>query len=301
MAKLGKPAPGNSVDEIRQRAEKHLEENPEPPKKEQAASPEPKEKVTGNKYGLDGYYFSPDRSEASIGGTAGVKEMFGHYPIPISGGLMQVKLLLSHLLTYQETYTEIAGLPDPIPTSTLKFKNGCNLLIIDSMSILATQTKLYAKRHDLLTGAPLKHPKKQLTINDWGWIGDEFDGFFEKLSELEATVIATAHLNYDKDDSQRMSVLPALSGKAATAILKYFDAVLFATTVIGEEGTEYLWITKQRPMYPAKIRGNLDIDATIPQDFNLIMPQLKEMTPYPKILIIGDSGSGKTTSLLTLK
>ena len=97
-------------------------------------------------------------------------------------------------------------------------------------------------------------------------------------------------------------ILPYIDGSTKEDISKWFDFVLYATTINRPDGSnKYVWHTRHTSLYDhAKDRTQL-LDNVIDQDYKIILNAAKERGyDGAKILIIGSPGTGKTFALKTL-
>ena len=165
-------------------------------------------------------------------------------------------------------------------------------LVIDTFSELSKKYQRNLTRDD---GGTMK-------ISSWGKLKNKLDGLLEYLTSLPGIVICNCHSKIQTMDTGGNKILPYIDGSTKEDISKWFDFVLYATTVNHPNGTNtYVWRTNHTSLYDhAKDRTQL-LDNEIPQDYQLVLNAAKKRGyDGAKILIIGSPGTGKTYSLRTL-
>ena len=253
--------------------------------------------------------FDSDSSMASIGGIEKQKEVFGFTPRKVSGGYKEVQLYLAKLFVKEDSavHDELDDLLGESDIKEVKFNlnakakaAGVNGIIIDTITTIGFQT-----RKQIQGAAPA------LEMRGWGTYGDATMRFVNLIKGLNCPVIMTSHLYSDKRGAEgRDSVeVTDLKGAGKTDVARFFDVILYTSVQRGKDGVaKYLWqVTPDEKKILAKIRGeefakqiNPTNDAYIPQDLAPILSAYEKGDHPPKILIIGDSGQGKTTSLSTI-
>ena len=165
-------------------------------------------------------------------------------------------------------------------------------LVIDTFSELSKKYQRNLTRDD---GGTMK-------ISSWGKLKNKLDGLLEYLTALPGIVICNCHSKVQTMDTGGNKILPYIDGSTKEDISKWFDFVLYATTVNHPNGTNtYVWRTNHTSLYDhAKDRTQL-LDNEIPQDYQVVLNAAnKRGYNGAKILIIGSPGTGKTLSLRTL-
>ena len=165
-------------------------------------------------------------------------------------------------------------------------------LVIDTFSELSKKYQRNLTRDD---GGTMK-------ISSWGKLKNKLDGLLEYLTALPGIVICNCHSKIQTMDTGGNKVLPYIDGSTKEDVSKWFDFVLYATTVNHPNGTNtYVWRTNHTSLYDhAKDRTQL-LDNEIPQDYQVVLNAAnKRGYNGAKILIIGSPGTGKTFSLRTL-
>ena len=113
-------------------------------------------------------------------------------------------------------------------------------------------------------------------------------------------IVVNAHITYDRNDLGQFLFFPQLKGSTKDFIGEYFDCILYTRVTNANGRIQYLWQTKPDSQRFAKDRLDV-LEHYIPQDFSLILHRYREKgIEYPKSLVIGESGTGKTRALLTL-
>ena len=165
-------------------------------------------------------------------------------------------------------------------------------VVIDTFSELSKKYQRNLTRDD---GGTMK-------ISSWGKLKNKLDKLLEYVTSLPGIVICNCHSKIQTMDTGGNKVLPYIDGSTKEDISKWFDFVLYATTVNHPNGTNtYVWRTNHTSMYDhAKDRTQL-LDNEIPQDYQVVLSAAnKRGYDGAKILVIGSPGTGKTFSLSTL-
>jgi len=245
--------------------------------------------------------FDTDRSLATIGGKEDILRATGGIPhLPISGGVMQIKEVLDRLWVKSivEERHELLDIVfrDEVYTPTPAGNQlGLDGIVLDTVSFLFAQDKRILED---------KSGGGQLEQRDWGKLERYYTSLFQALSGLPAWVIVNAHIKYDKDSEKGVFVWgPQVQGQTFGNLPKYFDCVFYTKTAIAPTTKERLfsWQTAPDIGKNAKDRKDLMKENFIPMDHGVVIKKYQDAgIPYPKILIIGDSGSGKTKALTTI-
>jgi hypothetical protein len=244
--------------------------------------------------------FDVDSSLASLGTAAQVTEMCGGIePISIgTDGLVTVMEVINNLFVAQHVVRahpvitganikETVVVPSP---KAVEYKVDC--LIVDTYSHL--------QRNDLRLLEQAR-PTKQMEIQDWGVIERMYNLSLNLIKRLPIPVVINCHSTTDRDQMGNFQYNAALKGKAGEFINEYFDLVLYTQTAKAKDGTYvFNWLTKPDAMRKAKDRLNL-LPPIVPQDFEKVLKVYADAGyKAPKILVIGESGTGKTRALATL-
>ncbi len=243
--------------------------------------------------------FDYDGSLASIGGVDTLKSTFGILPIRIHKGLEQTKSVIkklikpvshaiSHPLIENNSVTE-----DGFELSEKAIQLNLNCLVFDTVSAMGFQERVQIK---------LKRHIDILDLRGWGEYGDNINNFIYNICSLPVKTIFNVHIDRDKDINSDVIEVPALKGSAKNEILKWFDVILFTRINIDAKTkqTEFYWQTKPEEGRYAKDRLGI-LPAIIPQDFNYIFDEYsKAGIEHPNILVLGDSGTGKSRGLITI-
>lgn len=254
--------------------------------------------------------FDCDRSLATIGGPERQKEVFGIAPMPISGGVDQLLTYLGKLIQKEQT-VEKHPLFGDLPGETRFVLNeqarqmGLTGIMIDTISVLALQTKEAMLKKEVVD--PQTKQKKMVEIppneNFWGLYKDKLVRFTNLIAQLDVPVIATSHIARDKDENGGPIDVIAVQGGAKMEIPRFFDVILYSRQDRDMKTGQvyYSWQTRgdgRRPV--AKTRGDV-LPPTMDQNLALVLDMYQEAGIHaPKILVLGDSGQGKTTSLGTI-
>lgn len=242
-----------------------------------------------------------DHSLSAIGGASDIVRMTGYPEVPINRGIEQVNSLMKKLLVqkvvkvshplFGET-EEIVYEPTPMAQ-----KEELKGLALDTISVSFDQTL-----HRMT--APLKagDPPRQLEMKDWGVISRFGMDFLLTMQKSPFWFIVNCHMGREKDgQSGIMFWGPQIKGSTAEQLNKFFDVVLYARVKSGKNGSAvYYWQTRPDPQRDAKDRMGV-LDAEMAQDYSVVFQKYVEKgVTAPKILVIGESGCGKTTAFKTI-
>ena len=171
-------------------------------------------------------------------------------------------------------------------------------IIIDSVSTMASQEL------DNIKIRKYGSAEAKLLQDDWGVFKSTMMRMWKTLKDTQVSVIGTCHVKRAKDDNQRVVEEPDIAGSSATEMLRFFDAIIYTRIQKTKGGgREYMWQLAPDERRYAKVRADVgvEIPAMIPQDFGALFGIFEEIgIQFPKVLIIGESGTGKTRSLATL-
>ena len=108
------------------------------------------------------------------------------------------------------------------------------------------------------------------------------------------------------EDAIGQTVLrPSVAGRSKDELPRKFDCIFFTGVQEGGDGPRYVWYTtpdETRPIakvrYPAHM--GRPFAPVIEQDFGPVLAFYESIDWKPKILILGDAGTGKSRALSTL-
>lgn len=242
-----------------------------------------------------------DKSLSSIGGETGASQISGVPPVPINGGVTQITKILNKLFQEKVKVIEhpLFGKTQELVIEAQPFVKEHNLegIVIDTFSVAMKQEIRNITGIDKATGRP-----KLMEMKDWGLLGRVGEDFLLMLQKLPIWVVINCHIDYDKDGTTGgFYWVPAVQGGTKMEMMKYFDVIGFTHIQrVSKEKVEYLWQVRPDGQKFAKDRKGI-LASEIPQNFRLILDGYKAQgDPFPKILIIGESGTGKTSAIKTL-
>jgi hypothetical protein len=241
--------------------------------------------------------FDVDRSLASIGGDEGAARLAGNPPVKISGGIVQIQATLEKLFV-----KKVVKVPHPIfeePYVTTVYEKS-DLCVKENVEGIVIDTLSHAFRQDLRT-LEAANSSKAMEMKDWGKLERMYGLFLETLKLLPVWAVVTCHSDYDKDQATGMfRYTPNLKGSTRGSVDDYFDVILY--NKVDKAGKkEFSWQTSPDPSRFAKDRLNLLQPVMKPDLSTVIKTYRSSGHPFVKILIIGESGTGKTRSLVTLE
>lgn len=257
-----------------------------------------------------------DVSTASLGGWKGAEEIFGLRPVtpvgvstlndrssgkPVSHGFSFIYGNMFEAINHRENHpffgTQDSGERLWVPNDVAR-EWELEGVIIDSVSTMASQEL------DNIKVRKYGDINAKLLQDDWGVFKSTMMRMWKTLKDTDVTVICTCHVKRAKDDQSRVVEEPDIAGSSATEMLRFFDGVIYTRITRGKNGERhYKWQLQPDERRYAKIRSKpgYDFPAMIDQDFEHLFKIFADMgVGTPKILIIGESGTGKTRSLATI-
>ncbi len=243
--------------------------------------------------------FDMDSSLASLGGEEQRVKYFGIPPIQIFKGIDQTKLIIKQLIQpvkrsiKHPLFNEAVIEEDGFELSDKAKQMQLECLVFDTISALGLQER-----------AQLKSSRKLETLDQrsWGIYGDSLNAFIYNICRLPIKVIFNVHIDRERDPLGETLELPALKGSTKNEIQKWMDIILFTRiTQDSQSGdTQFMWQTKPMEGRFAKDRLNV-LPMLMPQDYAAIFKEYERSgISHPKILVLGDSGTGKTRSLASI-
>lgn len=241
--------------------------------------------------------FDVDRSLASIGGMKSAETLSSIMPIQITNGLSEVTGVLSKLFTREQADYEHPLIKDRIKQTKFKLSSIAESYGLDGI-VIDTISHLFRTDMRILES---KNKSERLELFDWSKLDRMYNQFISSLIQLPVWVLVNSHITYDKNDLGQFLFNPLLKGATKDWIGEYFDCILYTKITNTNNGIQYLWQTKPDTQRYAKDRLDV-LEPIMPQDFSILLSRYKEKgIPYPKVLVIGESGTGKTRSLMTIR
>ncbi len=241
--------------------------------------------------------FDIDRSLASIGGTNKAEVISSIKPIQITNGLSEVTAVLSKLFTKQKVVYEHPLLQDNIKQSIYKSSSTATSYELEGI-VIDTISHLFRIDMRILES---KNKSERLELFDWSKLDRTYNQFISSIIQLPVWVVVNSHITYDKNDLGQFLFNPLLKGATKDWIGEYFDCILYTKITNSNNRIEYLWQTKPDTQRYAKDRLGV-LDTIMPQDFSILLSRYQSKgILYPKVLVIGESGTGKTRALTTIK
>ena len=142
-----------------------------------------------------------------------------------------------------------------------------------------------------------RNNSKKIELQDWGTLERLYLTFLEALKHLPCWVIVNCHTTYDKNDNGTFYYYPLIKGQAKERIREFFDVVAY--TKVSNDKKAYSWQTFADSSKMAKDRIAV-LDPTMPQDFKTIVDRYRAKGYEPKIMVLGESGTGKSKAISTL-
>lgn len=215
--------------------------------------------------------------------------------VPVHGMDYHIKHYLNLLFTkklvkykdpvfgYEDEQTVVAMRPEAKQI-------GLHTIVLDSISGMGEAIRLA-----LIDDSKFSSMSKDL----WGKYAVRLSRVTAMVRDLPVNVVVTCHIDYGEDDYGLPLHFPAVKGSQKTDMLRWFDVIVY--TSVTNEGL-VKWQVKQAEARPF-IRSRKDIPEwagkeSVDPDFGPIYRCYAEKPV--KILLIGDSGTWKTSSLLTI-
>jgi len=245
--------------------------------------------------------FDIDRSLASIGGIKTAESISSIKPIQITNGLSEVTAVLSKLFIKEQTGYEHPLLQDKIRQTVFKPSSTAQSYKLEGIvidTVIDTISHLFRIDMRLLES---KNKSERMELFDWTKLDRTYNQFISSLIQLPVWAVVNAHITYDKNDLGQFLFNPLLKGATKDWIGEYFDCIFFTRIKNSNNQVQYLWQTKPDSQRYAKDRLDI-LEVFIPQDFGFVINLYKRNgIAHPKILVIGESGTGKTRAIKTLE
>lgn len=242
-----------------------------------------------------------DKSLAALGGPDEIKEKFGFAPVVISGGLKQCNAIIKRIFERKKVNVEhdlfgdTGAVEEHLSLAEAPAQAGMEALIIDSLSVIG-----YQERHNIMK----ENRALTMDLQMWGIYGQRVIEFVHMLSRMDIPVVVTCHLDRSNDENGGPIEVPGLKGGSKTEAARFFDVIAYTRVNRGRKGeAQFVWqVVSDGRRSQAKSRLRYPTETgVIDQDFKTLIAHYKEQGIHaPKILVIGDAGSGKTTALGTL-
>jgi len=240
--------------------------------------------------------FDIDRSLASIGGIKTAESISSIKPIQITNGLSEVSTVLSKLFIKEQSGYEHPLVQDKIKQTVFKPSSTAQSYELEEI-VIDTISHLFRTDMRILES---KNKSERMELFDWTKLDRTYNQFISSLIQLPVWVLVNAHITYDKNDLGQFLFNPLLKGATKDWIGEYFDCILYTKITNTNNRIQYLWQTKPDTQRYAKDRLDV-LDPIMSQDFSMLLSRYREKgIHYPKVLVIGESGTGKTRSILTL-
>jgi len=240
--------------------------------------------------------FDVDHSLASIGGDKAAEEISSFAPIKVTDGIAGINTMIYRLFYKQDREYSHPLIPQSIKHSFFKLNDIAKRFQVSGL-VVDTITHLFRQDLRLLES---KNKSERMEIQDWGKLERMYNLLISDLIKLPVWVVVNSHISYDKNDLGQFLFYPQLKGCTKDFIGEYFDCILFTRIRSSNNKVEYAWQTKPDTQRFAKDRLDV-LEPFIPQDLGLVISAYKQNgIAYPKILVIGESGTGKTRAIRTL-
>jgi hypothetical protein len=244
--------------------------------------------------------FDVDKSLSTLGGIDKQREIFGVAPVRVAGGLNTINRYIDQLFTANKIPVEHELLGETgefeyiIDFNEKGKELGLNMVVVDTATMLGQQERRnIIREREMIT----------MDMQGWGIYGERMHQFFAKMKINQNPWVMTAHIKRDSDDNQVTIEIPSLKGSIAMDCAAYFDVIMYTKIEKDAKGRakKWQWITRaDRKHIIAKSRGDV-LPPIMDQDLGAVLRAYHDWgETAPKILIIGDSGTGKSWSLGTI-
>lgn len=258
--------------------------------------------------------FDVDRSLSVLGTKKDVREIFGSDPVTLqsefkielqnrkgevltrTGMNEHLKLYLGKLfkkekVTVKDDFFGIETEDIVTRPTELAQKVGLRGILVDSVSGLGE-----AVRNDIMA----EENVKMMTRDAWGKYGVRISNLLTALRDIPTIVILTCHIDRTENEDGIVIEYPAIKGSQKTDALRWFDVIVYHSVVDGE----IKWQVQKDPQRPF-IRSRAVIpewgnEKYVDPDFMPVLRAYHKATTPLKMMVCGDSGSGKTTATKTI-
>jgi hypothetical protein len=244
--------------------------------------------------------FDADRSMSAIGGREAATQKLGFPPISVTTGTRDVLQVFAKLFDYKqqtakhELFDDLGGPTEMVFTLSPKAQElGMYGIAIDTFSVISDQ-EVFA----LLAKSKTGRMEKQ----HYGELSEVMGKFIQTISKLPVPIVVLCHEGEPKEAAnEKVVIYPAVKGSTKTDMLRFFDVVAYIEAKRDKAGKfKPAWLVEPTEEKFAKNRGGILGQYVDPDLGKIVEAYVQAGTPHPKILVVGKSGTGKTTSLLTL-
>ena len=240
--------------------------------------------------------FDVDHSLASIGGDKAAEEISSFPPIKVTDGIADINSIIYKLFNKQDREYTHPLIPQSIKHSFFSLNDIAKKFQVSGI-VIDTVSHLFRTDMRILES---KNKSERLEFEGWGKLERMYNLLISDLIKLPVWTVVNSHLSYDKNDLGQFLFYPQLKGSTKDFIGEYFDCIFFTRVKNSNNRAQYLWQTKPDNQRFAKDRLDV-LEPFIPQDFGYVINVYKQKgIAYPKILVIGESGTGKTRAIKTL-
>ena len=259
--------------------------------------------------------FDVDRSMSVLGDKEKIRAMFGLDPVTLSGDFERIvtnasneKVTRTGIDEHLKSYMEILFVKYLVKITNPVFGTeheevrtflsekakeiGLRGIVLDSVSGFGEGV-----RNDLIA----RHRFEAMTKDLWGKYGSRMSAILTAIRDVPLMSILTVHIDRAEGEYGETLEFPGIKGGQKTDSLRWFDVIVY--THVDEDGAVW-WQVAKSPSRPW-IRSRAPVpewegQTFVEQDFMPVLRAYKGAPTPLKMLIAGDSGTGKTTSLRTL-
>ena len=150
--------------------------------------------------------FDVDHSLTSIGGISAAEELCSIKPIQVTGGLSELRDIISKLFRKQPTDYEHPLLKDKIEHTRYKLSAIAEEYNLEGI-VVDTVSHLFLQDMRILES---KNKAERLDLLDWGKLERTYNQFISTLIQLPVWIVVNSHIKYDKNDLGQFLFNPQL-------------------------------------------------------------------------------------------
>lgn len=242
-------------------------------------------------------FYDFDRGLTSLGSPESIEKEYGYLPRTFIKCARAMELFKKTHKLKTDTIKDELG---EIEVEYYDTHPSIGFEVLDSISAYSTMKK-----------KEVRGDAKKVTLPQYGEIKEDMEDLILAMTRTNTNSILIGHTKTEKDDELGyLRYIPSVTGSLANEMGRLFDLVLYTYVDVDGKTKErqYLWQVQadERRSAKCRVKGINELaeknQGYIPQDYETIFKLAeKEGIKSLKILVLGESGTGKTYSLRTLK
>lgn len=242
-------------------------------------------------------FYDFDRGLTSLGSPESIEKEYGYLPRTFIKCSRAMELFKKTHKLKTDTIKDELG---EIEVEYYDTHPSIGFEVLDSISAYSTMKK-----------KEVRGDAKKVTLPQYGEIKEDMEDLILAMTRTNTNSILIGHTKTEKDDELGyLRYIPSVTGSLANEMGRLFDLVLYTYVDVDGKTKErqYLWQVQadERRSAKCRVKGINELaeknQGYIPQDYETIFKLAeKEGIKSLKILVLGESGTGKTYSLRTLK